>query len=612
MPESPSPAHSGQSQTGGGSNAEYAPQRYGKYTLIQRIGAGGMAEVFHAIATGPEGFQRSLVVKRMLPHLCADPAFVRMFIDEAKVSALLSHPNLVQIYEFGRIEDTFFIAMEYVHGKTLSAINAALTNASRTMPVAASVEIARQVCRGLQYAHSLHASDGKSLGIVHRDISPPNLIVDFHGPVKILDFGIARVADEIRDSRTQVGTLKGKVSYMAPEQLTLADVDHRADIFAVGIVLHELLTGKRLFRSPGGDQSSGRMVLEAPIPLPSSLNPDVPEAVDQVVMRALTRDRDARYSSAGEMANNLDQVMVEMKLPPNDHLKLLDELFPGESTEKNLSTTGSFSNPNAPLPGDDVDLDVVTAPGRGLGYDRRRTLLRVGALAVVLTGVLFFVLRRGHHTVQPSQPSALPPAAVAIEPAAKSVHLSIDSTPQDALVFRIGSDEALGRTPMFVLQPASGDSIEFRFEKPGYLPATHKIIPDMDKSLLVNLELVRAPASAPAPTAMPAPGPARGPLKGRGKRGPAVAAAGRLGHAPATAGPAPGQCFVTVGSAPWAEVWIDGKDTGQPTPAVRLPVACGSHKLRLKREEMEIDEAMTIEVAPDHEFKHYYHLKTDD
>src|SRR6476646_6372215 len=176
---------------------------YGKYYLLDRIGAGGMAEVFLAVAIGPEGFQRMLVIKRMLPHLSQDRAFVRMFVDEAKLCGLLSHPNLVQIFEFGSIEDSFFIAMEHVQGETLSAVRAKLFEAKRIAPVAATLDIVRQVCLGLNYAHGLQSGTGQPLGIIHRDISPSNLMLSFHGGVKILDFGIARVAEEVRDTHTQ-------------------------------------------------------------------------------------------------------------------------------------------------------------------------------------------------------------------------------------------------------------------------------------------------------------------------------------------------------------------------------------------------------------------------
>src|SRR5947207_8081448 len=157
---------------------------FGKYYLLDRIGAGGMAEVFLAVAIGPEGVRRTMVIKRMLPHLAKDRAFVRMFVDEAKLCGLLSHPNLVQIFEFASIDDSLFIAMEHVQGETLSAVRAKLAEAKRIAPVAATLEIVRQVCLGLQYAHSLTSAGGQGLGIIHRDISPSTLMISFHGGVK--------------------------------------------------------------------------------------------------------------------------------------------------------------------------------------------------------------------------------------------------------------------------------------------------------------------------------------------------------------------------------------------------------------------------------------------
>src|SRR6185369_5910889 len=252
---------------------------FGKYYLLDRIGAGGMAEVFLAVAIGPEGFQRMLVIKRMLPHLSQDRAFIQMFVDEAKLCGLLSHPNLVQIFEFGSIEDSFFIAMEHVQGETMSAVRAKLFELGRIAPAAATLDIVRQVCLGLHYAHSLQSVTGQPLGIIHRDISPSNLMLSFHGGVKILDFGIARVAEGLRETHTQAGTMKGKVSYMSPEQIRMESVDSRSDVFAVGIVLHEFLTGRRLFKATN-EYNGARMVLEGPVPLPSTLNKEVTPEVD--------------------------------------------------------------------------------------------------------------------------------------------------------------------------------------------------------------------------------------------------------------------------------------------------------------------------------------------
>jgi serine/threonine-protein kinase len=611
-----------------------APKTFGKYTLRQRIGAGGMAEVFLAIATGPEGFQRSLVIKRMLPHLSQDSAFVRMFIDEARVSALLSHPNLVQVFEFGKVDDSYFIAMEHVHGRTLLAMKNELEARQRQVPIAAAVEIVRQVCRGLDYAHSLQSMDGKPLGIVHRDISPPNVMVDCHGLVKILDFGIARVADEMREVRTQVGTTKGKVSYMSPEQLKLHDIDHRSDIFAVGIVLHELLTGRRLFRA-NNDYISSRLVLEADVPLPSSVNPAVPEALDKVVMHALERDRDLRYATAADMAAELEAVMSEAKMSSQEHLKVFGELFPNELAETRLTVSGSnhpFPNladlhieETPPIAGPQVLAEVATpvvapspaalAAERAPARNRRKVMALWAAAAAVALLVAIPLARR-----KKVDPSAAAPRPVAGEPApgattaaapapaapstpvAQGVALSIDSSPQDAEVTRVDSDQVLGRTPLRVTEPRSTQAIEFRIQLPGYAPTTYKIIPDLDKS--VRVDLVRMAVAQTRPPV------GKNANRAAIARKPAVPAHAPVAPAPAEAA-AGGKCYMTVGTFPWARLWIDGKDSGYPTPVVHFPISCGPHKLRFKREDDEIDQVVDVKIMSGQEFKKNFKLEGD-
>ena len=628
-----------------GSSPNRAPEPFGKYILLQRIGAGGMAEVFQAIVGGPEGFQRSLVIKRMLPQLSQDEAFVRMFIDEAKLSGLLSHPNLVQIVEFGKVDDCFFIAMEYVHGRTLAAIKNKLHAGERLAPIAASVEIARQLCVGLDYAHSMQSPDGTPLGIVHRDISPPNVMLDFHGVVKILDFGIARVADGLRDSRTQVGMMKGKIAYMSPEQLKLGDIDRRSDVFAVGIILHEMLTGRRLFRS-NTDYASSRMVLEMEIAEPSELNAAVPVELDRVVMRALQRDPDARYATAGALAADLERVMAELRYSPREHLTLLRELFPdAEANEKGMTITGNFSlseqsqlSEDKPTSfGSHRDLPrsgLTTAPSlsartpmreqspgdaaqQAAAAARRKRLIAAAAGLVAGLIVLPLVLHfRGGNAERVASEAAPAPAAPAMRATPEVVRLSLDSTPQDATVVQVDTGRVLGHTPFTFALGHSTAAQTFRFEKTNHAPLLYKIIPDLDKSVRVELTPSAAPAVkpalalAPAPTRTAprvavAPAPTRAAPVRKGAKRVAPAAA------PRAAGGAK-DCLVTIGSFPWAELWIDGKDVGQPTPVVRLPISCGTHKLRFKRDNPEIDQVESISVTAGQELKKNFRLAGAD
>ncbi len=253
--------------------------RFGRYVLVDRLGVGGMAEVFRALVLGPEEFQRVVVVKRILPTLSANPAFIKMFIDEAKVTGRMSHPNVIQVHEFGRHQQQHFIAMEYLHGRNLNNILARLVERRQNLPPSIAAEIMRQACRGLAYAHGLRDMEGKPLGIIHRDVSPGNVIVAYTGETKVLDFGVARVESRFRLGTTDPGHVKGKASYLAPEQLTGQGVDHRADIFAAGILLYEMLTTRRLFNSRSTTDTMD-LVRSMPIPAPSHSNPQVPAALD--------------------------------------------------------------------------------------------------------------------------------------------------------------------------------------------------------------------------------------------------------------------------------------------------------------------------------------------
>src|SRR5436190_5126830 len=314
------------------------PKRYGRYVLIDRMGEGGMAEVFRALVVGPEQFQRMVVVKRVLPSLSARPGFIKMFIDEATLCGRLSHPNIIQVHEFGREGGQYFIVMEYVQGRNLNHVVSRLVQAERLMPPTIAAEITRQLCRGLAYAHGLTAVDGKPLGIIHRDVSPGNVMVSYAGAVKVLDFGIARVQDKFRTGSTDPGHVKGKSAYLAPEQLSHQGFDHRADIFATGIVLHEMLTGRRLFKAATGEETMQR-VRSMPIPRPSQANPKVPAGLDSIVMRALQRSPAERYPNAGQMADALEAYLLEQRFSSQELPRFITTLFKDDGSHDQVHLT---------------------------------------------------------------------------------------------------------------------------------------------------------------------------------------------------------------------------------------------------------------------------------
>jgi eukaryotic-like serine/threonine-protein kinase len=298
---------------------------FGRYKLLGRIGEGGMAEVYRALMTGPEGFERELVLKRILPRLSDTGDFKTMFIREAKISALLLHPNIVQIYEFGEADGAYFIAMENVQGVTLREALTTLRREQRAMPHLVAADIARQICIGLDYAHTLSGADGKGLEIVHQDISPTNIMLAYTGTVKILDFGIARAAS-FAEEEAKKGLIKGKVSYLSPEQINVRPFDARADIFALGVVFHEMLTGRRLFQAKN-DIGKMRQLLAAPIALPSAHNAAIPRELDRIVMRALSIDVTERYQSSADMASDLERTLIAARYSSRELSKLLHGLF---------------------------------------------------------------------------------------------------------------------------------------------------------------------------------------------------------------------------------------------------------------------------------------------
>ena len=286
------------------------PEPFGKYTLVARVGVGGMATVYLAIAAGPAGFRKLVVVKRLLDSLERDEHFVGMFLDEARLAARLNHPNVVQTLEVGAHGGGHFLAMEYLEGQTFGRVMGRFRRLDRPMPVPIVAHVGSEVLEGLHYAHGLEDFDGTPLGVVHRDISPTNIMITYDGVVKLLDFGIAKATTQ--DHLTDPAQKKGKFAYIAPEQAQ-DRLDSRADLFSLGIVLWEGLAGKRLFLadSPG---ETLRKTLAMPIPpLSKVAKQPLPKGLEQVIARALERDPDTRYQTAREMQVALDEVMRNAK-----------------------------------------------------------------------------------------------------------------------------------------------------------------------------------------------------------------------------------------------------------------------------------------------------------
>jgi serine/threonine-protein kinase len=276
------------------------PLPFGRYWLLDRVAVGGMAEVFVAVRRDEPG-GRPLAVKRMLPTLAEDPELVTMFLDEARLVAQLDHPAIVPILELGKVGEGYFIAMEYVAGRDLRALSARLRARGERLPVPLVAYVGWRVADALDHAHRKRGADGAPLRVVHRDVSPANVLLGFDGSVKVIDFGIAEASIRTRE---RAGVLRGKFAYMSPEMVRGLPVDRRSDVFGLGIVLHELLTGERLFAAPS-ELAVMEKVRAAAVPSPTARNPAVPEALSAVVLRALAPEPEARWGSAAELRDAL-------------------------------------------------------------------------------------------------------------------------------------------------------------------------------------------------------------------------------------------------------------------------------------------------------------------
>ncbi len=303
-------------------------ERFGKYEILRRIAVGGMAEIYLARAVGIEGFEKLVVLKRILPQYADNEEFVHMFLDEARVAATLHHSNVVQVYDIGAVDNQYFLSMEFLHGQDGRQLMKACATRHTPLPRQNALAITIGVCAGLHYAHE-RVVDGRPLDLVHRDVSPQNVFITYDGGVKLLDFGIARASSRLTETRG--GTLKGKIAYMSPEQCGGYPLDRRSDIFAAAIILWEMTTGRRLFTG-SSDFEILRKVKEDDAPSPSSVVPDYPPELERIVMKGLARDRDRRYATAEEMQIDLEEFAREQRLAVSSVSvgRFMRELFKSE------------------------------------------------------------------------------------------------------------------------------------------------------------------------------------------------------------------------------------------------------------------------------------------
>ena len=313
----------------------FQPQRFGNYILTAHLGRGGMADVYRAQRTGVAGFERTAVVKRILQPYNDDPNFVSMFINEAKIAAQLTHPNIAHVYELGEVDGEYFMAMEYVKGKDLLHVLRYLAKQNpdrRHLPPEVAAFVARETCRGLAHAHEHTDDRGIAQPIVHRDVSPQNIMIGYDGQVKLVDFGIAKAMFVVREE-TRSGTLKGKIAYMSPEQVSGGSPGPESDVFSAGVVLYEMLIGRRLFKGQNDFDTLTRVKSMA-IPPPSRVASWVPPELDRVVMHALERERSNRYKRAGSMVRDLDEFLQTARFSIEHMAEWMSSTFPPEAREE--------------------------------------------------------------------------------------------------------------------------------------------------------------------------------------------------------------------------------------------------------------------------------------
>jgi serine/threonine protein kinase len=305
------------------------PRPAGQYYLMEKIAQGGMAEIFKGLSYDVHGIKKTVCIKKILPHLAADQEFIASLIDEAKLAVKLVQGNIAQTYDLGKVGDDYFMVMEYVDGRSLSQIHKRCMSRGELIPIPYLVYFAAEILGGLDYMHRRTDEEGHPLHIVHRDISPQNIMVSYSGTVKIIDFGIAKAA--VKVGSTDSGILKGKFAYMSPEQAYGEATDHRSDIFSLGIILHEMLTGRRLFKVEDSRQTI-RNVRRAKVEAPSTFREELPEELDRISMCALAKDRRMRYPTASEMRNKLIKLLhtIYPEFRPSDAAEFVQKLFQDE------------------------------------------------------------------------------------------------------------------------------------------------------------------------------------------------------------------------------------------------------------------------------------------
>lgn len=617
------------------------PSLFGKYYLLELVNLGGMAEIFKAKMFGVEGFEKIVAIKRILPEVAVDEEFIKMFIDEAKIAVRLQHPNIVQIYELGNINGSYFIAMELVNGKDLKVIRQRLKRVELLMPVEQSAYIISQVCDGLDYAHRKTDEHMNSLNIVHRDVSPQNIIVSYEGNVKLIDFGIAKA--QSKSTKTQAGMVKGKFSYMSPEQVNGKVLDRRSDIFSLGVVFFEMLTGKRLFLGKS-DVETLEKVRAAEVVPPSMFNSSVPPEIDRIVMKALAREREDRYQWASEFSDDLKKFSYssDKRFSRQDMMNFMSEFFADELEEETAKLESYKKIPKPPEVKTPAPESAPAESNTSSIYVNRKAsdakkvmAILISALVLIAITITALVLVKnqkddtaaliinsepqktivvldkgtmyqkrcetpcvmegllpGQREIEFSREGYIPLRETVIlgkgdrlekfvklyKVGEQKTMITVKSDPDDAVLY-VNDKKAASNTPTVVSDIPVGMDVVVRVEKRGYYPYEENIgkVPANSNK---ELEIVLKPMkNAPA-----------GREKETKKSSSKSSADKSTANSSETA-------YITIQSNPWANVYLDGKLIGS-TPISKFALPAGSHKIQFKNPKSKIDKTFPVELKP--------------
>ncbi|HZS40032.1 MAG TPA: serine/threonine-protein kinase [Polyangia bacterium] len=612
-----------------------AGSKLGKYEILKRLATGGMAEIFLARASGLPGFTKMVVIKRILPQLATKSDFIEMFLDEARIAATLQHPNVVQMYDVGVVDGNYFIAMEYLHGEDVRSLQKTLWKREEKVPLEHALNIMIGVCSGLHYAHDKVGFDGKPLNIVHRDVTPQNIIVTYEGGVKLLDFGIAKASN--RFGETRFGTLKGKVPYMSPEQCRGEPLDRRSDIFSLGIMLYELTLGRKLYKG-ASDFEVLKQIVEGTVTPPHQIDPGYDRELEAIVMHALEKERDKRFQTARELQTELETLVRQAQLYVSpialqqfmekvfgrkieawreaqarglgldEHLKHVpvveDQILDDEDLEeidaRDAEAEEAAARERAALKAaiearsTALSLSDLRAPPPAR-RSRVPLMLAIGGV-LVLGGVALLKLRHKKEPVVVVEKTVAPPQTPAEKKVeAKEPEKAKEPEAPPAGIAKIVTSPAgatlyLDGKKLDAVSPYTFDRIDAGREHvllaqlDGYKDAVEKftLAPNEVRTVEARLHHAasashhgshpREPASASKEPKEPKAAPVETPVK------------------------LEGEGTLVVASNPWAQISVDGSDRGQTPVSLKLPA--GKHTVVLTNPEFKINRSISVMVLP--------------